>query len=119
MGKTVKMLFTLLIVSIYCCGHYSEKYDTTLNQDNIELNIKQNFFENGGKLKTNYKNGEKQGYVKGYYENGNIKYTGWYTDGEKDSIWHWYYNMDIGEEVVKVVEKMGERKANISSEAIL
>lgn len=43
-------------------------------------------------VELSYKEGKKQGSVKGYYENGMLEHVGWYKDDKQDSLWVWYYN---------------------------
>ena len=39
---------------------------------------------------THFKEGILNGSTKTWYKNGKVRFTGFYTDGEKSGTWYWY-----------------------------
>lgn len=67
----------------------------TINKDTILNGLTSYFYPSGTKrLDVNYRNGIKHGKTTSYFKNGEVKYSGRYTDGKPDSIWNWYSTND-------------------------
>jgi antitoxin component YwqK of YwqJK toxin-antitoxin module len=47
------------------------------------------------------RNGYLYGNVKSFYENGNLKYEGYYKRSERDSIWKYYFDNGAVEKVIQ------------------
>ena len=62
------------------------------NLKNKERNgLWKTYYENGTPWsETNFKEGITNGSTKTWYKNGKVRFTGFYTDGEKSGTWYWY-----------------------------
>jgi antitoxin component YwqK of YwqJK toxin-antitoxin module len=65
------------------------------------------FYENGLKWsECFYDKGKKHGATMVYHPNGELKFSGWYKNDLKDSLWFWYD--EKGKEIDKHAFRMGE-----------
>lgn len=74
--------------------HYSNgqvKITGRLNNDGLKEGVWTSYFENGKKnSESNFKKGINNGYSMVWYPNGNVRYFGDYTNGNKSGSWTFY-----------------------------
>jgi len=90
----------LIIISailFFCSCNNETKNNHTINTENkLSKEIVRNgYYEekypNGNLWSTcNYKKGAKHGKTSSYYQNGNLRYVGFYKNDEKSDIWLFY-----------------------------
>ena len=61
--------------------------------DTIAEGLSKVYYENGQlELEVEYRDGVKHGLERAFYENGRLRYVGFNLQGDKDSVWTWYYD---------------------------
>jgi len=59
--------------------------------DNHRNGVWKTYYKDGVQWsETSFKVGLTNGPTKTWYKNGKVRFTGFYTDGEKTGTWHWY-----------------------------
>ena len=58
----------------------------------IKEGLLKSYHENSQlKSEGNFKDNKKEGLWKWYYENSQLKYEGIFKDGKQEGLWKWYY----------------------------
>ena len=83
-----KLLLLLLCVPLIGFGQIEEAANIEVDKDGY---VKK-YYENGQlEVEGNRKDGKREGLWKWYYENGQLAIEGNWKDGSREGLWKWYY----------------------------